>query len=119
MLVYQTTRTQLEHFQQRCRALQLPEGLMLRYNLSTSLYFYLHTAIAEGKIKTRIYASDSPYERKKTDIGEVATPMFESQADQNHLRRLEKLLLSWVNFIKDAPDEEEPFTSFPVGEKQD
>jgi len=116
-MVLQTTRSQLRHFQDadpRCRALQLPEGIMLRYNLTESLYFYLRTGVTEGKLHTRIYASDSPYDRLKTDIGEVTTPMFEPQAEAQHLQKLEQLLHKWVDFVSDDPDLAAPFTSFPV-----
>src|SRR5258707_719304 len=69
---------QIQHFQgadARCRGLQLPEGILLRYTLSSALYFYLRTAIQNGKISTRVYASDSPYDREKAHIGEITTPM--------------------------------------------
>ena len=118
--VLETTRNQLQHFQEadpRCRALQLPEGVLLRYTLAQALYFYLRTGVSEGKIRTRIYASDSPYDRTKTDIGEVITPMFEPQADPKHLKKLEQLLRHWVEFIKDGPDADEAFTSFPIHDR--
>ena len=118
--VLETTRCQLQHFQEadpRCRALQLPEGVMLRYNLAQALYFYLRTGVSEGKIRTRVYASDSPYDRTKTDIGEVITPMFEPQADPKHLKKLEELLRHWVEFVKDEPGADEAFTSFPIHDR--
>jgi hypothetical protein len=121
-LVPEATRTQLEHFQQadgRCRAVQLPEGIMLRYNLAQALYFYLRTGVAEGQLRTRVYATDSPYDRQKTDIGEVATPMLQPDADETHLQRLERLLRAWVDFVKDEPDPDQPFTSFPVRSRTD
>ncbi len=92
---------------------------MLRYNLSQSLYFYLRTVISEGKIKTRIYASDSPYDRKKTEIGELATPMFEAQADQKHLQKLEQMLRAWVEFVREGQEGDNAFTSFSVQERHD
>jgi hypothetical protein len=119
-LVLESTQTQLRYFQQadpRCRGLQLPEGILLRYTLAQALYFYLRTGVAEGKIRTRVYASDSPYDRMNSDIGEVATPMFESHADAKHLRKLERLLREWVEFVKDEPDLDEPFTSFPIDDQ--
>jgi hypothetical protein len=115
--VLETTQTQLRYFQAAnpgCRALQLPEGILLRYTLAQALYFYLRTGVAEGKIRTRVYASDSPYDRVKTDIGEVTTPMFERHADEQHLGKLKQLLSSWVAFVKDEPDLDQPFTSFPM-----
>jgi hypothetical protein len=116
-LLSEATRKQLEYFRgadPRCRALQLPEGIMLRYTLSQALYFYLQTGVSEGNIRTRIYASDSPYDRKKTNIGEVATPMFEPSADQQQLRKLERLVRAWVNFVREDPEGDPPFTSFTV-----
>ena len=117
--VLDVMRHQLQHFQEadpRCRALQLPEGLMLRYTLSQALYFYLRTGVAEGQLRTRVYASDSPYDRCKADVGEVLTPMFEAVADRVHLDKLERLLRSWVDFVKeDVGLEEGDFKSFPVG----
>jgi hypothetical protein len=94
-----------------------PNGQFLRYTLAQALYFHLRTGVAEGKIRTRVYASDSPYDRMKTDIGEVATPMFEPQADAKHLTKLERLLREWVKFVKDGPDFDEPFTSFPIHDR--
>ena len=120
--VLDITRHQMQHFQDadpRCRALQLPEGLMLRYTLSQALYFYLRTGVAEGKLRTRVYASDSPYDRTKTEIGEVTTPMFEPQADPAHLGKLERLLRGWVEFVRDGPDPDAPFTSFAVNERHE
>jgi hypothetical protein len=113
----ESTQTQLRYFQAanpRCRALQLPEGILLRYTLAQALYFYLRTGVAEGKIRTRVYASSSPYDRMKTDIGEVTTPMFERHADEQHLGKLKQLLSSWVEFVKDEPDLDQPFVSFPM-----
>jgi hypothetical protein len=121
-LVQETTRSQLQHFQAadpRCRAMQLPEGVLLRYTLAQAMYFYLRTGVSEGKIRTRIYASDSPYDRTKTDIGEVTTPMFESHADPQHLKKLERLLRRWVEFVRDDPNLEEPFTSFSLHDRHE
>jgi hypothetical protein len=120
-IVSEVTRNQLQHFTKsdpRCRALQLPEGLMLRYTLSRALYFYLRTGVRDGKIATRVYASDSPYERQKTSIGEVLTPMFEPHADQTHLKKVERLLYAWVDFVKEAQDDEVSFKSFPLEDKR-
>src|SRR3954467_10566506 len=99
-VVVEINRHQLERFtgaDPRCRGLELPEGLMLRYALSHSLYFYLRTGVKEGKITTHVFASDSPYERQKSPVGEVSTPMFESQADAKHLVKVERLLYAWVD----------------------
>src|SRR5215216_4336110 len=95
------THTQVEHFrtlQPRCRVMQLPEGLMIRYTLADALYFYLRTGTADGRIVTAIYATDSPYDPKKSSIGEVRTPRFEAHAEANHLRRIEAMLTTCVDF---------------------
>ena len=112
-----TTRIQAAHFQSadpRCRSLELPEGVLLRYTVARSLYFYLRSGVDDGKITTSVYASDSPYERQKALIGEVRTPMFEPHADANHLRKVEKLVRAWVNFVQDPDSSEEDFLSFPL-----
>jgi hypothetical protein len=119
-VVYEVTRNQLEHFtgnDPRCRGLQLPEGLMLRYTLSKALYFYLRSGVREGKISTHVFASDTPYDRQKTPIGEVLTPMFDAQADRTHLKKVEALLFAWVDFVKEGADDELGFKSFTMGEK--
>ena len=121
-LVVEVNRNQVQHFTSadpRCRALQLPEGIMLRYTLSQALYFYLRTRINDGKITTTVFASDSPYDRQKTGIGEVRTPLFETGAELNHLRKVERLLRAWVEFVKDAPDAQQAFQSFAVDDRPD
>lgn len=121
-VVVEVNRTQLQHFtgdDPRCRALQLPEGILLRYNLSESLYFYLRTQIEDGKIATRVFASNSPYEQQKASIGKVLTPMFEARADFNHLEKVKQLLHSWVEFVQQGADVGQDFSSFQVGERQE
>jgi hypothetical protein len=111
-----TTRIQVTHFQNadpRCRSLELPEGVLLRYTQARALYFYLRSGVEDGKIATSVYASDSPYERQKALIGDVRTPMFEPHADASHLRKVEKLVRAWVDFVKD-PDSPDDFLSFPL-----
>jgi hypothetical protein len=78
------------------------------------LFFYLRTAIDNGKIKTQIFASDSPYDRQRAGIGTVVTPMFEARADYEHLQKLERLIRDWVDFVKEAPDFAGDFQSFKV-----
>jgi hypothetical protein len=115
---HDVTHTQLVHFTSldpRCRGLELPEGLLLRYMLSKALYFYLRTGIRDGKMWTRVHASDSAYDREKMMIGDVLTPLFDAQADATHLAKVEKLVESWVEFVKDSADDEVSFRSFPVG----
>jgi hypothetical protein len=109
-------RIQAEHFPNadpRCRSLQLPEGVLLRYTALGSLYFYLRSGVDDGKIVTSVYASDSPYERQKGLIGGVRTPMFEPHADANHLRKVEGLVRTWVEFVRE-PDPADAFLSFPL-----
>jgi len=118
---HEVARTQLVHFTSsdpRCRGLELPEGLLLRYTLSRALYFYLRTGIRDGKIWTRVYASDSAYDREKTMIGDVLTPLFDARADAAHLTKVERLVESWVEFVKETPDDEVSFRSFPVGDNR-
>jgi hypothetical protein len=120
-IAYELTRNHLVHFTNadpRCRGVQLPEGLLLRYMLTQSLYFYLRTTMRDGKIWTRIYASDSPYDRQKTVIGEVWTPMFERRADVAHLEKVTRMLHAWVDFVKENPEDEVTFKDFPVEERR-
>jgi len=116
-LVVEAVRNQLQHFSKAdppCRSFELPEGVLLRCNLARSLYFFLKTLVLDGKIFTRVFATDNPYERQKACIGELATPMFEIQADRVHLEKLEHRLRAWVDFVRENPDEVRDFTSFPV-----
>jgi hypothetical protein len=120
-IVHEVNRAHLQHFvdaDPHCRALQLPEGILLRYTLAQALYFYLRTGIHDGKIRTTVFASDSPYDQQKAAIGEVTTPMFEAQADFNHLRRVERLLRAWVEFIQGKPDSEQTFKSFSLEDRR-
>ncbi len=116
-IVVEVIGNQLEHFRNidpPCRGLELPDGIVLRHTQSRSLYFYLRTDIDNGKMKTQVFASDSPYERQKATIGTVVTPMFDPQADFQHLERLEKLIREWVEFVREAPDADGDFQSFKV-----
>jgi hypothetical protein len=116
-LVVEAIGSQLEHFKKinpPCRGLELPDGILLRSTRSESLYFYLRTGVDNGKIKTHVFASDSPYDRQKTGIGSVVTPMFEPGADHNHLMQLETLIRDWVEFVQEEPDLTRDFQSFRV-----
>lgn len=118
--VTEFTSTQLQRFREadpRCRALRLPEGIMLRYTPFEALYFYLRTGARDGKIVTRVFASNSPYDRLKTGIGEVATPMFDPRADSDHFKKLEGLLRTWIDFVNQDPGGDEGFRSFEVSDK--
>jgi hypothetical protein len=123
-IVLESCRNQLEYFtaaDPRCRGLQLPEGVMLRYNLERSLYFYFRTRCDDGKINTQVYSTDCPFEMQKSQIGNISTPLFSQEtygfdptADRNHVGKLEKLVHDWISFIKEVPDEAEGFSSFAL-----
>jgi hypothetical protein len=116
-VVVEVINHQLEHFRQiepPCRGMELPDGIILRHALSPSLYFYLRTQVEDGKIKTQVFASDSPYDRQKASIGSVMTAMFDPRSDQAHLEKLETLIRQWVEFVQDAPDLGQVFHSFKV-----
>ena len=117
-LVVEAIGSQLEHFEKinpHCRGLVLPDGILLRLTRSASLYFYLRTGVDNGKIRTQVFASNSPYDRQKTGIGSVVTPMFEPGADHNHLMQLETLIRDWVEFVQEEPDSTRDFQSFRIG----
>src|SRR5262245_54397006 len=102
-VIVEVINHQLEHFRSiepPCRGMELPDGIILRHTLSRSLYFYLRTKVEDGKIKTQVYASDSPYDRQKASIGSVVTPMFEHYSDHAHLQSLETLIRAWVEFVQ-------------------
>ena len=116
-IVTEVISTQLEHFRNikpPCLGLELPDGILLRHTQSPSLYFYLRTHIDNGKIKTQVYATDSPYERQKASIGTVMTPMFDAGCDFRHLEKLEDLIRQWVEFVDIQPNPEREFDSFKV-----
>ena len=116
-IVTQVIGSQLEHFRNidpPCRSMGLPDGVLLRHTVSKSLYFYLRTGVDNGKIRTQVFASDSPYDRQKAGIGSVITPMFEHRADYNHLEKLEELIREWVEFVREEPDSWRDFQSFKV-----
>jgi hypothetical protein len=116
-IVTEVIHSQLEHFrksQPPCRGMQLPDGVLLRHTLSRSLYYYLRTAVENGRIKTHVFASDSPYELQKASIGVVSTGMFEPRADHVHLEKLEDLIREWAAFVREAPDAAQDFQSFRI-----
>jgi hypothetical protein len=116
-VMVEVTHHQLEHFRHiepPCRGLELPDGIILRHTLSQSLYFYLRTQVEDGKLRTQVFASDSPYDRQKACIGSVITPMFEHGSDHVHLEKLETLIRQWVEFVQDEPDLAQDFHSFQV-----
>jgi hypothetical protein len=114
-IVVEVINNQLEHFRNidpPCRGMELPDGVLLRHTRSRSLYFYLKTVVEDGKIKTQIYASDSPYDRQKARIGSVNTPMFEPRSDVIHMQKLEQLIREWVEFVEEEPDSAHDFQTF-------
>jgi hypothetical protein len=115
--VVEAISQQLEHFRRTeppCRGMELPDGIILRHAFSRSLYFYLRTKVEDGKIKTQVFASDSPYDRQKASIGSVITPMFEHQSDHSHLEKLEALVRRWVEFVQEDVVLGQDFQSFHV-----
>ena len=46
----------------------------------------------------------------------MLTPIFDPRADVTHLMKVQKLVLSWVDFVKESPDDEVAFRNFPVEE---
>jgi hypothetical protein len=94
--------------------MELPDGIILRHMLSQSLYFYLRTRVEDGKIKTQIFASDSPYDRQKASIGSVITPMFEPRSELTHVENLETLVRNWVELVHGELDSGREFQSFKV-----
>ncbi len=116
-LVSKMSNNQLAHFtgaDRRCKGVEMPQGVMLRYNAAESMFFFLETTVIQGKIRTNVYASDSPYDKKKSFIGEVNTAMFEEDADMVHLQKVEKSVRDWVQFVSVATDEDQPFSSFSM-----
>jgi hypothetical protein len=116
-LVVDVIGHQLEHFRNGetpCRGMELPDGIILRHMLSQSLYFYLRTRVEDGKIKTQVFASDSPYDRQKASIGSVITLMFEPRSELTHVEKLETLVRNWVEFVRGELDSGREFQSFKV-----
>src|SRR5437660_6887142 len=114
-IVEEFQHRQLEQLRQadpRCRVMEMPDGVLLRYTLAQSLYFYLRSRVEDGKLTTRVWASDSPYDRQKAHVGDVLTPMFSEQADANQLRKVLALLRDWVRFVADDLGEGNEFVAF-------
>jgi hypothetical protein len=112
-VVTQVNHTQMAHFARsdsNCRVLRMPDGVLLRYTQHPSLYFFLTSENVDGNVVTRIFASDSAYERQKIKIGDVKTPMFDQPlSEPDHLKQVEGLLRSWVDFtsINDSIPEQD------------
>ncbi|HEX8204304.1 MAG TPA: hypothetical protein VF590_27750 [Isosphaeraceae bacterium] len=115
-LITRVNRTQAEHFthpDSNCRVLRMPDGVLLRYTLHHSQYFFLTSENADGYVVTRIFASDTAYDRQKIKIGEVRTPMFDHpETEPNHLQQVEVLLRTWIEFIAEDIDSDQEFKTF-------
>jgi len=117
-IVFEFTQNQLLHFRNadpRCRALQLPEGIMLRYRCNDEC----QGSSGVMTLTTRVFDSDSPYDRHWTGIGEVSTPMFEPKADFRHFEKLKRLLHSWIKFVAVKPDSDVDFQSFTMDDRSE
>jgi hypothetical protein len=109
---------QLEQLRQadpRCRVLEMPDGVLLRYTLAQSLFFYLRSRVEDGKLNTRVWASDSPYDRQKAHVGDVISPLFKQESEANHMRRVLAMLRDWVRFVADDAEQGSEFVAFQVG----
>lgn len=123
-MVNRVTQNQLAQFadkRDKCAGIQLPKGVMLRYNLAESLYFYLESGVDGGKIRTCVYASSSPYEKtNRVMVGEIATPIFDEETAEDcnvvHSRKVESAVNDWIDFVSDdvEADESAPFTSYTL-----
>lgn len=123
-ILLEVNQSQLNYFtsaDERCRGLQLPEGILLRYNLARSLYFYLRTSVEDGKVITRVYSSDTPFDHRKCVIGEVSTPLFDRtglrfdlEVDRKQVDKLRGLLLTWVNFVCEDLEATSGFSGFAL-----
>jgi hypothetical protein len=116
-LVVDVIGHQLEHFRHAetpCRGMELPDGIILRHTLSESLFFYVRTRVEDGKIKTQVFASDSPYDRQKASIASIITPMFEPRSELTHVEELETLVRNWVEFVHGELDSGREFQLFEV-----
>lgn len=115
-VITRVNRKQVEHFgstDSTCRALRLPDGVLLRYTLHPSLYFFLTSENSDGHVVTRVFATDSPYDRRKIKIGEAITTMFDRpEAEPDHLQQVEVLLRTWLDFLVDDPNAQEDFKVF-------
>ena len=74
-----TVRIQLRRFEEsdaRCRGVQLPDALLLRFDRAEALFFRLRSGVTDGRLVSRVFASDSPYHPEQAFIGEVLTPLL-------------------------------------------
>ena len=119
-VVNKVTTDQLQHFangQSGVHGIELPKGVMLRYNLASALYFFLETGVNDGDIRTCVFASDSPYDKvNRVLVSEVRTPMFQDNANETHSTKVEDAVHDWVRFVSEdiEVDESQPFTSFQM-----
>lgn len=112
----QASRQQLSHLtsiEPQCRGVEVAEGILLRYLGEEPLYFFLRTTVQLGELVTRVYASDTPFEREQEFIRELRTPSSEPQADKAHLAKVEQVVRDYVIFVGDADQGSDPSASGP------
>jgi hypothetical protein len=117
----QASREQLTHLtsiEPQCHGVEVAEGILLRYLGEEPLYFFLKTSIVLGEIVTRIYSSDTPFEREQEFIRELRSPAGNPGADQAHLAKIEQVLHDYVIFVGDADEGSDPFTPTPTAPKK-
>ena len=92
-VINKVSENQLAHFDEseKVAAVQLPKGVMLRYNLAESLYFYLETLVDGGKIITRVYAANNPYDKDKRVMVTTFARLVRRQAAEFQGRALRTL----------------------------
>jgi hypothetical protein len=115
-LITRVNRNQVDHFSRAdstCRALNLPDGVLLRYVPLPTLFFFLASENADGHVVTSVFASDSAYDRRKIKLGEVRTPMFDqAESEPNHIQHVQVLLRSWIDFLREDLQSAEEFKVF-------
>jgi hypothetical protein len=114
----QSSREQLSHLtsiEPHCHGVEVAEGILLRYLGEVPLYFFLRTSVVHGEIVTRIYSSDTPFEREQEFIRELRSPAGDPGADKAHLARIEQVLHDYVIFVGDADEGSDPFHSVGPG----
>lgn len=105
---------QLQHFtsiEPKCKGVELAEGILLRYRSEKPLFFFLRSFVEGEEIVTRIFSSDSAFDKEKTFVRELRTTNRERCADVVHLEQIERTLRDFVIFVADLADGEEPFMS--------
>lgn len=110
----QASRQHLSHLtsiEPHCHGVEVAEGILLRYLGEVPLYFFLKTSLVLGEIVTRIYSSDTPFEREQEFVRELRSPSGDPGADKAHLAKIEQVLHDYVIFVGDADEDSDPFHS--------